>query len=84
MIKFFFYQALVNEIFKEVNQSKRYHVFHQTRHQIDFIPETLLRNLDYLFLTVNTVLRDWDSDVYRMFKNKPECDSLQNWHNQHN
>lgn len=71
------YQALVDEVFEQVNQSEWYHVLQQAGHQIDLIPEALLGVLDDLLLAVDAVLGDWDLDVPWVFENTPERDRLQ-------
>lgn len=73
------YQALIDEIFEKVNQSKRYHVLHQARYQLDLVPDALLGDLDDLLLTLDTF--DWYFGMHRMFEDKPERDRLQKWHN---
>jgi len=78
------YQALIDEIFKQVNQPKWYHILQQAGHQIDFILEGLLRDFDDFLLAVNAVLGNWDFGMRWMFEDIPERDRLQEWHGQHN
>lgn len=77
------YQALIDEVFEQVNQPEWYHELQQTRHQVDLIPEAFLGDLDDLLLAVDAVLGDRDSGMDRMFEDTPERDRLQDRHSQH-
>lgn len=77
------YQALIDEVFKQINQPERYHELHQAGHQFNFVSEALLGGLDDLLLAVDAVLGDRDSDVRRVFEDTPERDRLQERHDQH-
>lgn len=72
------YQSLVNEIFEEVHEPKRDHILHQSRYQIDLFFKALPRDLNDVFLTVDTVLSDRDTGLRRVNQNQPESDSLYN------
>lgn len=72
------YQSLVNEIFEEVHEPKRDHILHQSRYQIDLFFKALPRDLNDVFLTVDTVLSDRYTGLRRVNQNQPESDSLYN------
>lgn len=77
------YQALIDEVFEQVDQPERYHVLHQAGQQVDLVLEALPGDLDDLLLAVDAVLGDRDFRVRRVFEDAPERDRLQERHGQH-